>query len=435
MRIITLNSIFKTILRKKKELILFMVAFVILFSILAVFSIRSMKSQLAEATDQYELDMAEYDSKIAEFDENEETLKANLTTIQKQYDDQNKYCNESVYMKLDGNKVQFGELQIQFFDGNHVAPALNYLNSSAFRSRLSSKLDSVDEEYLKEIVSATNNGTVITVTALHYDRKIVEQMKDSIKEIFIDWAEDIRREKENFEYRILSETVSVKTDVSIINAQNSALNNLTSYNSKLADTKKQIATNERNKERYIKETTIESVGGISFSDKVKAFIKYFILAMIVAIIADAGWIVLRASFGKKILSTDCFIIKQIPVSNQVLRADCDKTLFEKAATDLQLAMKCRDYKSLYVDLAGLEINDERQTVAKNLIGALKNRGLEQVHIGSVCNSDIEALEKMSGADMIALLVAIEGTTYQDLEKTMEYITKYQKTVSQVILWR
>jgi len=37
--------------------------------------------------------------------------------------------------------------------------------------------------------------------------------------------------------------------------------------------------------------------------------------------------------------------------------------------------------------------------------------------------------------MIALLVAIEGTTYQDLEKTMEYITKYQKTVSQVILWR
>ena len=432
MRIITLNSILKIIMRKKKELLLFMVAFVVFFSFMAVSGIRSTKKQLAEAKNQYELDMAEYDGKISEFDTTKETLNENLVTLQKQYDDQNEYCNESVFMKLDGNNVQFGELQIQISDPNG---AVNYVNSSAFRSLLASKLKDIDEKYIKDLLSAGNNGGTVTITALHYDREIAEQMKDIIKEILIDWAEEKRLENEDFEYLILSEAVSARTDLSIINAQNSALSNLQTYTSKVADVKKQIAANDRNKEKYIKETSIEPVREFTSSDKVKMFIKYFILAIIVAIIADAGWIVMCTTFGKKVLTTDWFAINHIPVSGNVLQADCDASMYEKIATDLYLTMKSRGNEGLYLDFSGLQMNEERQTIVKKLGDALQTRGLDQLHAGSVCTSDIKALEQMSDAGMIALLIAIEGTTYSDLEKTMEYISKYQKTVSQVILWR
>lgn len=435
MRVISFGSILNRIINGKRRLCIVMVLMLILFVILGINEINNKALEAEAGVKEYEKQMELYNKKLQEYEDNEIVFKNNLKTTQEQYDTQQAYCNQSIYMQLDSNAINAAEIQYQIdVTGvenaarvEYVVSALvTYIGSNSIRKEISTEVKDIPEEYLREIISVTSNANNVSVLLMHYDEEKATILKDSLKKAVQNQSRVIRREQGDYNLNVMREDVGLRADINVLNTQSGAQNALKNYATAVNDIKKAILSNEEAKENYMNEESPEPSYLLGTKGKIAIVVKYCVLAMISVVLLLLIWEVLAVIFGKRLLSVDYFLARDIPVLDGTSRAETDVNALERVITDIFLTMKSNGWKSLYFDTVSSSESTKEQLLSGLKTSIIDSYGDVSVSTGQVSDGDVTSLKAMAASDMIVLTVRCGHTLYDELDRTMAYITRYQK---------
>ena len=124
-------------------------------------------------SEEEQTELEEYNTKIEEYDTAIQEIKESLKLAQTQAEEEQRYVDNSVYMKLDSQNIQMAAAQYAVESGGNVGNILSslvfYINEGGLKTALSEEYGDMDVEYWREIVICGTSGNVLNLMVMHYD--------------------------------------------------------------------------------------------------------------------------------------------------------------------------------------------------------------------------------------------------------------------------
>lgn len=420
--------------RKSKKAVIVILVCVILMALAGLPAVRKAVNDREAEVEEYQYNLTNYENDLEEMENSLESLQDNLVTVQEEYDAQKKYCEESIYMRLDGNAFYQGELQYTITTSSNLgyinSALTNYINSSSFRSSLSKQLDGVDSNYLKEIILCSSSNNVFTITVYHYDEEMAEQMLESIDKILQKQVLTISEAQGDFTLTILDQSVSQKADLVIVNAQNSALNSLRTYTTNLADTKNSISNKQQDIEYYKKNNVLEEVTALSKLAMVKTEAIYLVLGIILGVCVLAGWTFIKVWFGKIISNSDYFVSLNMAVLGDYMGSENTETVTGSIGHRINLYAIQSKAKGIYIN----DLTDDNfaEAFVERYQESLDKNGTV-ISCSKSGESDELIQRRMVESGNVLFVVRIGETAYKKFEEFNSICTQFDLKVIGVIL--
>ncbi|MCR4690786.1 MAG: hypothetical protein K5739_05555 [Lachnospiraceae bacterium] len=452
MRVLTLKSMMTGILQKKVRLICVMLCSLCLFGLIGLKEVKQKQVVMDEAYQLYQQKLENYNAKLAEYDTTKAMLEQNLVTAEAQYNNQKEYCDNSIYMRLDSSAIQVAEMQFMVkmdevedpqekvarigYVGSNYA---NYITSGDFRKKVCEQMPELKEEYLKEIVSSWVSGNLVIVNISHFDRDVVEKIRDVAKEVIKKETSDIEKNQGRHELILINDQIVTRVDSGILNTQGNSLNALRNFATAANDIKKNMLTQDIDKVTYAEEKQPDVVYPFGKKGKIAVLIKDLVFGGILGVVLLAFMELCAVVFGKKIRSMDYFTALDIPVFEKVIKATGNDEESKKLITDIILSAKSNNAQNIYFEsVSPVEDQKTEEAYQSFLSGTgerLQKEGGITVSCGRVSGGEDESLHRMAESDQIVLWVNKNVTRYADLENVFAYIKRYHCKVMQVVEWR
>ncbi len=434
MRVIKLESLYKDMVSNRKRLIIMLVVFGLVFGLLGIRGIRKAVEKNNATIANYEKEYANYEKNLEEFDNSLATYKENLTTLEGQYERQADYCDNSVYMQMDGSDCYKAEVKIDIKD---LEGAVNrsavtgmlttYVVSNAAIEAVANQMDGIEAKYLKELIGSSSTGTLITITVMHYDENAAEEILTEIENVLNNYSKGLFQDYGMFSLEKMSEGCMKYADINILNAQSSALNNLRSYRSSVSDMKNSISNKEQEKENYIKENEPAAVKTMGKLEKILLVVQYIIIGVVLALILLAICSAFKILFGKKLLDTDYLEAQGI----SVMGIAEDETTLRSVLVDMELTVKATGKDTVYLDL--IEDTEEARALAEKAAAYLNGNGIKAVSGCTASGAEAE-LRQLCESDNTVLLIEKNMASYVNVDKVLTYIKHYNANALGTVLW-
>lgn len=435
MRVIKLESLYKDMVSSRKRLMIILVVFALIFGVLGIRGIGKAVEKNNAAITNYEKEYANYEKDLEEFDNSLATYKENLTTLEGQYERQTDYCDNSVYMQMDGSNFYKAEAKIDIIDeenkGNRSTVAslfATYISSSAGIADVAECIDGLEAKYLKELLTASSSGTILTVTVMHYDEETAKLILSQTESALEEYSNGLKMDYGSVELENISEACVKYADISVLNAQSSALNNLRSYRSSVSDMKNSISNKEQEKENYIKENEPTAVKAMGKLQKILVVVQYIVLGEVLALIILAIISAFKILFGKNLVDTDYLEAQGVSSMGEVSGEEA----FRSVLVDMELTVKATGKGTVYLEL--IEDTEEAHTMAEKAAAYLSENGIK---VSSGCTaSGVEAeLRQLCEAGNAVLLIEKNIASYGNVDKVLTYMKHYNANILGTVLWR
>lgn len=436
MKIMYLTTLFKMTWeeRKSKKTGIIILACIILVALAGVLSIRKAANERRGEVEVYQSDLANYEKDLEELQNSLTALQENLATAQEQYDAQKKYCDESIYMQMDGNAFYQGDIQYTITTSANLgylnSTLMNYINGTSFRESLSEQLGGVDTAYLKEIITCSTSNNVLLVTVYHYDEDVAEQILGYVDKALRKQVPTIAKAQGEFTLTLLDRSVSQKGDLGVVNAQNGALNNLRTYTNTVADAKNAISNKQQEIERHQRENYPEEVAPLSKMEMVKREVIFLIIGVILGVCVLLCRVFLRVMLGKTISNPDYFVSLNLAVLGDYRNGTDTQLISEKVGQQINMyAIQSQAEKIYLNDLSG-----------ENFAGSLAEQYQKCLDENSAvisCSRAEESAETiqrgMVESGNVMFVIRYGETTYQKFEEFYGVCKQFHLNVIGVIV--
>ena len=434
MRVIKLETLYKDMRKNKKRLILVLAVFAVLFGVLGIRGVKKAVAKNQDAIAAYEKEYANYQKDLEEYENSLEANRENLKTLEDQYQRQLDYCNNSIYMQMDGSNFYKAEAKCTVVptgennNQNAVAGLLaSYMTSNAGIADAAKRIEGMQPEYLKELLGSNSSGAVITITAMHFDEQMADTILKTLENVLQDYMVRLEADYGSYTMERTSEAVIRYTDISVMNTQSSALNNLRNYRTSVADMKNSISNKEQDMEEYKSENEPVSVAPIGMKGKLLAEVQYVIIGLVLGVFVLAAWSGCKILFAKKMQNLDYLEEKGIPVLGTGMQDGEWNTML----VDVELTVKTTGNLALYLET--VETTEETETVVDRIKRHLAQSGI-QVSSGNCASGNEEVLRQMSTCKNVLILVEQGVATYKNMDQVLAYADRYKANMIGAVLW-
>lgn len=297
--------------RKSKKTKIVILICVVLMAFAGVLAIRKAIKDREAEIEEYQYNLASHEADLKEMETTLKAFQDNLATVQAEYDAQKQYCEDSIYMKMDGSAFYQGEMQYTITTSanlGYINSALtNYINSSKLHNELAGQLENVETTYLKDIVRCSVNNNVLTISVYHYDEDMAGEMIKLIDNILQKETATIAKAQGEFTLTLMGQSVVKKGDIAILNSQTGALNSLRTFTNNLSEAKNAVSNKAQDIDFFKRNFSLEEVTPLSMPAMVKIEIMYLILGLILGACALVGWTFFKVLTGKTISNSDYFV--------------------------------------------------------------------------------------------------------------------------------
>ena len=128
----------------------------------------------------YEKTLSEYDIAMTDLQSSIQTTEAQIAELQR-------YCSDSVYMKLDsqniyvyGGKYSTGTSENA---GSVLTVMVSYIKEGSFVDEVAEVYSEIPVSYMREVISVTVDGMMLTVTMKHFDSEAAEKISEIMDEV------------------------------------------------------------------------------------------------------------------------------------------------------------------------------------------------------------------------------------------------------------
>ena len=278
MKSVYIKNLYTEILKRKKRMVVSIGLFMLIMSAVGLKKYMDIPDGY---TEEEQLKVTEYEDNVEEFDAAIKELTESLKLAERQVKITEEYCENSIYMQLDPQKIYVSSVQYGVQTTNSVGNILSactaYVNDGSMKEELSEKLDDIPIEYLKEIITCSSSGNVLTISVMHYNEQSAERIMEAITEQLQKQVKHIEDVQGEFTLEELDATSYTKADVTVVNTQNTNLNNYKNNQNNLASLRKSLIDQRNNRRGYMEYNKPEEPAG---GKSVSIIFKYLIFGII-----------------------------------------------------------------------------------------------------------------------------------------------------------
>lgn len=356
--------------------------------------------------------------KIKSYNENVAHLEKEIEMLQREYDTNEKYIENSILMSLNNDNAYTGyakfSISVNATDETEQKQLISkyrsvyehILGNEETLDFIRSKIPNVDDVYLSELAKCDTTGTdgLITVTFSYTDKNVVQDVIDFISNSFQKYYAD---DTASDVYTLASLGTSVRKGIT------------TDLDKTYSSVIKQIA--DINTQINDKETELSGLESPYFS--VKSLVKYAIIGFVVGAVFAYGVIFLVIVISGRIESLNQVKVTFGPASML--------SSFAISGKPSKFMMKTL-YKGLYTEkeeyLSAFDSNYAAAsggTYKNTLIIGENNPELENFDWASA-DTSAENLRKLSAADSVVIEVEIGKTKINDIIEIIQRADFYEK---------
>ncbi|MCI8466470.1 MAG: hypothetical protein HFI63_11580 [Lachnospiraceae bacterium] len=429
MRILYMRNLLVDIWKRKVAIGIVILVCIVLSCFTGYRKVEKQKSEIRSP--EYLEKLAEFEANLEEFDKLIADMEDTIPTAEAQVEKQKEYCENSVYMQLDSQNfsVYTAQYAVQT-EGNvsHILGTMTaYINDGGLKEELVEEGGAIPEEYLREIISCSTSGNVLTITTMHYDATESKELLQAICNRVEDYAAQIVPAQGEFQFKQLEVSAYKKADASVMNAQNSALSALRSLESNLSDSRQKLINQKNAKTSYMENNKPQApeVDGLF-----KTLIKRTIYGFILGAVLSVAVLVLKGILAGCLKSRGELLAAGFSVFGEFDSKKGYHPSLERSVMDVELLAK--QTGSGHVFLNCLYDGEACKKAAEEYTAEIRRHDLE-AETGYAVRENAGEMKKMMDAGSCIFVVQIGKTTYTQLEEQRELCQQFGISVWGCIL--
>lgn len=420
MKSVYLRNLFTTFLQKKKTISISVLIFTLLMGLAGV---RAYINTPAGYTEEAARELEEYEEILKGYDDAIKDLQEDIVIAQDQLEVIEDYCKNSIYMKLDAQKIYVSTVQYGVQTSSPVANILSawaaYINDGSLRAEISRELADIPEEYLKELITCSTSGNVLIVSVMHYEESSAQQILDAVKKQLLAHVPQIADVQGDFTLLELNATNTVKVDTVVMNAQNTHLNNYKANQNTLSSLRKSLADQKNARKDYVKYNKPE----ISEENKsITIIFKYLLFGVLLGFGIPSFIYGLRYIMEDRIRCAKDLQAFGIPVLGFYKKGGQTDAVIERDVLELKMLAEQKKAESVYLDLL-MDDTDLIQTV--NVFTTQMKRQKITFRQGTDIRNQMEELKELLQIGHCVLVLRAGDTTFTRLEEELQMCQKFK----------
>lgn len=419
MRSVYIRNLYLEILKRKKWIAFLSVLFMLIMSAVGLKRYIDIPDGY---TEEEQLKVTEYEDNVKEFDAAIEELAESLKLAERQLKITKEYCDNSIYMQLDPQKIYVSSIQYGVQTTNSVGNILSactaYINDGSMKEELSEKLGDIPIEYLKEIITCSSSGNVLTISVMHYNKQSAEEIMEAITEQLQRQVKHIEDVQGEFTLEELDATSYTKADVSVVNTQNTNLNNYKNNQNNMSSLRKSLIDQRNNRRGYIEYNKPEEPAG---GKSVSIIFKYLIFGIILGAGLPFSIICLQYVISERIKSAKELSASGMAILGSYQSAEEIREKAERDVMDIQLLADEKNVETLCLNILGESLGLEQS--AEAFAGQIQSKGIQTCQICSA-QQNVEELKKLIDVKNCIMVTEIGNTTYSQVEEMIQLCHKF-----------
>jgi capsular polysaccharide biosynthesis protein len=393
----------------------------ILGGIMAYFSYKSVEPAPKEdpaVAEIYEKTLSEYDIAMTD-------LQSSIQTTETQIEELQRYCNDSVYMKLDsqniyiyGGKYSTGTLENA---GSVLNAMVSYVKEGSFVDEVAEKYSEIPVSYMREVISFTTEGTMLTVTMKHFDPEAAEKILGIMDEVLVGHVKELESKFGAIEWKKQEKLNFTTVDTSVMNTQLSHLSNLKSYQNSLADLKSKAISQKNVKQDYIRrheEAQAEKQQVQKPVSRKRRFAAGGLIGALLGFICCIVFFLLKLMIDDQIKEKRELRFFGLPLLGQVFNKK--DGLNEDTKDCITVLCSHMAVESLF--LCALDDEEDTGELLRNCKVALESESLK-VDVGITIGASTEEVKKMLRMGNCIFMIREQKTTYPKMREQLNICEK------------
>lgn len=416
---IYMDSILRMMLRNKKKVIACLCLFTVLFGALGV-----KKYIYQDTSGASSEEVVEYKKVVREYDDIVKDLEDSIATTEKQVETTKEYCENSEYMKIDSQDIKVASARYLVtgsvkLDVNTLKSAIISFAKDGDISQYISDADlAIEEKYVRELISVSDEGTAVTVSVMHYDEKTADKILDCICDAINDYYLQIKDKVENSELLLQERFNDTKVDSTVLNKQDDSLDRYKNKMSSLSSLRKSLIDQEKNRKEYVTYNKPREASGRSL----KTLLKYLIFGMVLGGGLPFVWYTLQSIIGDRLKSADEILNRGISVSGEFKRKTNYDQELNRSAGSIQLLLE--KHKKNDIFLLKLGKSKWMEKISADYLQKLQT-GEMKVTCVQADEMEIESFRNLAWAGVCLLFVETGETTYAQLEEQIQFCRNFE----------
>ncbi len=410
-----LRNLFLDLYRNRIKVLCFVVVCTVAFAFLGY----KKASPETFLTEEEKLELEEYNAKIEEYEEALKNFQESLELARTQAKEQQRYIDNSIYMKLDSQNIQVASAQYSVETGGNVGNILSalvfYINEGGLKESLPEEYGNLDINYWREIVACGTSGNVLNLTIIHYNAEQVQKIFEIADQRIMAYVPEVIKTHGEFKLTKIESSLYTKADGGVTGTQNNHLNTLKGYLTNVGDFENRIVSQKTTIENYIEKNAPSFSEAVAEKGSVKDIIKYALVGFIFGIVLPCLWFALRYVLDNRVRSKEDLIESQLNVLGSYCAKATEQKDLERCKIGVQLLAKQQNISSIFLDI--LSDDDLSKTVTDDYEKAIIQDGIT-VKSGCHVYEDGKELQDMVSSKTAVFIVQAGKTTYNQLEQHM-----------------
>ena len=388
-------------------------------------------NQEAFLSEEEKLEISEYDAKIAEYEKASADVEKSIAVETDMIDNLQEYIDQSIYMNLDSSSVKYASVQyaITYGEGTNASNVNNALVTFIKDGGLKESVEKQEElkvKYWGEVLNQGVSGNVLSVTLMHYDAETAKEIIGVIKEKIEQKVPEIKEVQGEFSLAEIETSCFEKSEVGIVNTQNSSYNNMRSYVQTRADLETKLVSTKNSLNSFMennKPDSYDKATGKSFTKK--DLLKYAMLGVIFGVILSTAGVMLSYVICDRIKGADTlkdtpFNVIGVSKAGKSYQPEISRTLM-----DAKLLMELAGKSSV----AFVRVTEDELTgkVCAEYCNSCTGENADTFVTGSLRESAAE-LRKVAAAGSCVLVAEAGKTKMKDLQVVKEICDRYKVAV-------
>ncbi len=351
-----------------------------------------------EAIAVYEETLANYDNTLAEY-------QANLEATATEVANWETYISSSPYMQLDPDHIWTVDLQYAINSeniGNQLQAYINYVNEGGLKEAAPDAYSGMELRYFRELVGIYASNNMLVLNAYCPTQESANEVSALLDSRIQAYKADVTAVHGEHELVTLENTIYEKTDVNVLNTQNSYRDTLKNYTNQKVDYENRVINQKAGRLSYM-ENNAPSAAVNPGNRTLGAIIKFFIFGAILGGVIPVAFFAIRYILSDRI---------RRPSELRNLGIKCYGSSEADTRNLMKILKKIHGMESIYV----LSSDDNRE--AQQIFDMLKDVAeAEQIKLVSSSMSEgadsalenTEQILSMAGCGC-ALMIVDKGVT-------------------------
>ncbi len=418
MRPVYIRTLISDLWDKKIWIICTGIVFAILLAIVGYTSASTaLSDEDLEVIAEYEENLENYEQIIAEAQDN-------IAISEEQVANYQDYIDNSIYMKLDSQAIEIATAQYAVNNAGNTNNVLSsfttYINDGRLKEDICDVMEDIPVEYLKELLSCSTSNNTLTVTIMHYDADTASAIINLIDGLLFAYKSTVVDVQGEFDLERLSSTQYSKSDLTVLNNQNTYLTNMKNYQNSLADYQKKLVDGRTNRDNYIKNYTPDAYGKTPRSPSSNAII-YLIFGAILGVIIACGIIALRFITSTRLKDTNELLNAGIAPIGAFMGKDKYQPDIDRCVLDIEMMAEHSKTDSVFLNALG--DSEDFKKVISDFSEKLDEAGI-RTSSGITGLSDTNEAKTAIAAKNSVLIAKVGNTRFEQIEEQLKLCQEF-----------